>query len=145
MPNQEQAEYAFQWALENIVDARNDQVLILHVRSRLPGLAGLALSRRGSEGPAATAAADASHKLLARLAAALEPAERVNVVAESLAASDPRDAIIHRLQRASETVSTVLVVGSRGLGSVARSLMGSTSDYLVRNSSVPVIVVRQQE
>ncbi len=41
----------------------------------------------------------------------------------------------------------VVVVGSRGLGSAARSLLGlvglgSISDYLVRHSAVPVVVHR---
>lgn len=42
-----------------------------------------------------------------------------------------------------------LVVGSRGLGSTARSLLGlvglgSVSDYLVRHATVPVVVHKSQ-
>ncbi|CAH3124444.1 universal stress protein in QAH/OAS sulfhydrylase 3'region-like [Pocillopora verrucosa] len=36
---------------------------------------------------------------------------------------------------------TVLVMGCRGLGKLRRTLLGSVSDYVVRHSSIPVIVI----
>lgn len=36
----------------------------------------------------------------------------------------------------------LIVVGSRGMGGVRRALMGSTSDWVVRNARCPVLVVR---
>lgn len=36
----------------------------------------------------------------------------------------------------------VIVVGTSGRGGVGRILMGSTSDHVIRNSTVPVLVVR---
>jgi nucleotide-binding universal stress UspA family protein len=36
----------------------------------------------------------------------------------------------------------LLVVGSRGLGRVARAVLGSVSDYLLRHARCPVLVVR---
>ncbi len=35
----------------------------------------------------------------------------------------------------------VIIMGTRGLGSVKRALLGSVSDFVVRNTSVPVIIV----
>jgi len=37
-----------------------------------------------------------------------------------------------------------LLVGSRGLGPLERSFLGSTSDYCVHHASCPVIVVKSQ-
>ena len=36
----------------------------------------------------------------------------------------------------------VIVVGTTGRGGVGRMLMGSTSDHVIRNATVPVLVVR---
>lgn len=43
---------------------------------------------------------------------------------------------------AAELSATTLVVGSRGRGGLKRALLGSVSDYLVRNAPCPVLVVR---
>jgi nucleotide-binding universal stress UspA family protein len=37
-----------------------------------------------------------------------------------------------------------IVMGARGLGPLTALLMGSTSDYVVRNASVPVTIVRRK-
>lgn len=42
---------------------------------------------------------------------------------------------------AEEEGANMIVMGSRGLGSVKRSLLGSVSDYVVRHSHIPVVVV----
>lgn len=39
----------------------------------------------------------------------------------------------------------LIVVGSRGLGGIRRSLMGSVSDSVVRHASCPVLVVRGED
>lgn len=53
-----------------------------------------------------------------------------------------RDAIV-------ETAKTekidVVVVGSRGLGTLSRLLLGSVSDYVVKHSPCPVLVARYEE
>jgi nucleotide-binding universal stress UspA family protein len=46
---------------------------------------------------------------------------------------------------AEELGAGVIVMGSRGLGSVRRALMGSISDSVVRHAHCPVLVVRQEE
>jgi nucleotide-binding universal stress UspA family protein len=45
---------------------------------------------------------------------------------------------------AEEIGAGLIVVGSRGLGSVRRALMGSVSDSVVRHAHCPVLVVREE-
>jgi nucleotide-binding universal stress UspA family protein len=56
-----------------------------------------------------------------------------------LETGQPRDVICHV---AKEESPDLLVLGSRGLGSVERLMLGSVSDYVVHHSVVPVLVVR---
>lgn len=44
---------------------------------------------------------------------------------------------------AEEEKATMIVMGTRGLGKVRRTIMGSVSDYVVHHSHCPVIVCRQ--
>jgi len=39
--------------------------------------------------------------------------------------------------------ATLIVMGTRGLGKVRRTIMGSVSDYVVHHAHCPVIVCRQ--
>ncbi|KAJ3103902.1 hypothetical protein HDU96_009093 [Phlyctochytrium bullatum] len=73
----------------------------------------------------------------------------------AIASDDPEGSIIQHVRQKDDVATkrveqrpewqpgeSVLVVGSRGLGMLNRLLMGSVSDYLVRYSPVPVVVVR---
>jgi nucleotide-binding universal stress UspA family protein len=44
---------------------------------------------------------------------------------------------------ADELGAGLIVLGSRGLGSLRRALMGSVSDSVVRHAHCPVLVVRE--
>ena len=39
----------------------------------------------------------------------------------------------------------LIVVGSRGLGGIRRTMLGSVSDSVVRHAHCPVMVVREEE
>jgi nucleotide-binding universal stress UspA family protein len=52
---------------------------------------------------------------------------------------DPGETI---LAAAEAEGADVIVVGTTGRGGVGRMLMGSTSDFVIRNATVPVLVVR---
>jgi len=42
---------------------------------------------------------------------------------------------------ATEIAATAIVIGTRGRGGIRRALLGSVSDYVVRNAPCPVVVV----
>lgn len=49
------------------------------------------------------------------------------------------------VNEATELDADVLVVGSRGLGAMSGLMLGSVSDYCIRNAPCPVVVVRQKK
>ncbi|KAK7102367.1 universal stress protein YxiE-like [Littorina saxatilis] len=46
---------------------------------------------------------------------------------------------------AAEKNVTYVVTGTRGLGKIRRTIMGSVSDYVIHHAHVPVLVVRHKE
>jgi nucleotide-binding universal stress UspA family protein len=46
---------------------------------------------------------------------------------------------------AHEEKAELVVIGTRGLGKVRRTLLGSVSDFVVHHSHVPVLVCRQED
>lgn len=81
----------------------------------------------------------------ARLALAedVERAKEAGTAAESHLLEGRPDAEIVAL--AEEIGAGMIVVGSRGLGALARTLVGSTSTSIVRHAHCPVMVVRREE
>lgn len=51
---------------------------------------------------------------------------------------NPGEVIMNYSKRES---GTTIVMGCRGLGRLRRTLLGSVSDYVVRHSSIPVVVI----
>ena len=52
----------------------------------------------------------------------------------------PGEAIV---QAALEHQADMIVMGTRGMGSIRRTIMGSVSDYVVHHAHCPVVVCRQ--
>ena len=52
----------------------------------------------------------------------------------------PGEAIV---RMAHDKEATMIIMGTRGLGAIRRTLMGSISDYVVQHAHCPVIVCRQ--
>ena len=46
---------------------------------------------------------------------------------------------------AAEISATAIVIGTRGRGGIKRALLGSVSDYVVRNAPCPVVVVNPSD
>ena len=86
-------------------------------------------------------AEDAARKLLAGQA---EKIEKMDLeVSEVHAVAGRPDTEIVRV--AEEVGAGLVVLGSRGMGPVRRSVMGSVSDSVVRHAHGPVLVVRGKE
>lgn len=47
----------------------------------------------------------------------------------------------HVCKTALKEKANLIVVGSRGMGTVRRTILGSTSDYIIHHAHVPVLVV----
>ncbi|KAK7102900.1 universal stress protein YxiE-like [Littorina saxatilis] len=46
---------------------------------------------------------------------------------------------------ANEEKANLIVIGSRGMGTIRRTLLGSVSDYVMHHAHVPVLVCKRQE
>ena len=51
----------------------------------------------------------------------------------------PGEALVHT---AEEVKADMVIMGTRGLGTIRRTIMGSVSDYVVHHAHCPVIVCR---
>jgi nucleotide-binding universal stress UspA family protein len=46
---------------------------------------------------------------------------------------------------ASEINASLVVIGTRGLGKIRRTFMGSVSDYVLHHAHVPVLICRHED
>ncbi|KAJ3355936.1 hypothetical protein HDU83_002221 [Entophlyctis luteolus] len=122
------SEYAFNWAVANIIRPKTDQIILLNCRPLV--------TVRGS-GKIDETNTNESAELLRSFSNKI-PASKYNVRAIALC-GDPRSEIPVKVE---ELNADMLVVGSRGLGGVKKVLMGSVSDYLVRHLKIPVVIPR---
>lgn len=81
-----------------------------------------------------------SHQMLKDYAHVLQH-EGIKVKAYALR-GDAREAITDKVK---EVNPDTVVVGSRGLGALKRTFIGSTSDYLVHHLECPVIIVKVKD
>eukprot|EP00899_Mesostigma_viride_P023226 jgi/Mesvir1/4088/Mv24197-RA.1 len=83
------------------------------------------------------AAVDGARKLTADLAARLK--DRGLEYTIELVRGDARESLVDAVERHN---ATMLVMGSRGLGALKRTLIGSVSDYCLHHVQCPVVVVK---
>ncbi|KAJ3107246.1 hypothetical protein HDU97_004666 [Phlyctochytrium planicorne] len=137
------SEYAFQWAIQNIVKPESDQIVLLNVRPAvsLPAVYGTLYVDFGKEFEQIEAAnKKESHDLLRAYAQKLPP-NKYNVRGVALR-GDPRDELAYKVE---DVKADMLIVGSRGLGAFKRAFLGSVSDYLVHHVKCPVICAKPSE
>ncbi|KAJ3410245.1 hypothetical protein HDV05_003992 [Chytridiales sp. JEL 0842] len=135
------SEYALKWALENVIRSETDQIILLNVRplASVPTLySSIYIDNADSYEKLESAHKQQSHDLLRALATAHLPPWKFSVRGIALR-GDPRDELVYKCE---ELGANILIVGSRGLGSFKRAMLGSVSDYLVHNLKCPVVVVR---
>ena len=51
----------------------------------------------------------------------------------------------HVCKTAKKEGAALIVCGSRGMGTVRRTILGSTSDYIIHHAHVPVVVVPKEK
>ena len=64
---------------------------------------------------------------------------QINGTVKSVHSASPGEGIC---KVAKEVNADLIITGTRGLGSVRRTLLGSVSDYILHHAHVPVIVCR---
>ncbi|CAI7729740.1 unnamed protein product [Closterium sp. NIES-54] len=144
------SEKAVAWALKNHIRP-SDRVTLLNVRPVVesgPGLfAAYADSTLSAEAMAEVDRVIEKHnagvrrKFVSNLSHQLDQAKvQYDIVAVQDA--DPRERICHEVERMK---AHTLIMGSRGLSTVKRLVLGSVSDYCVNHATCPVIVVRPKQ
>ncbi|XP_052679827.1 universal stress protein YxiE-like isoform X3 [Crassostrea angulata] len=139
--NSEYAEKAFDWYLEKI--RRNDDVIVL---IHIPESYDFSLATVQNNGE------EISPGVIRQLLDELEKnvkfledryAEKVKAYGIDgkfrTGGGKPGEAI---LKIAREENATLIVTGTRGLGKIRRTVLGSVSDYVIHHSPVPVLVCR---
>ena len=111
---------------------RGRPLLVVHARPTIPDPFG-----RGSVPPLATADEDdPTHRAAHSVAESLRAENDGLTVELALVDDDPADALVGL-----GTGAALLVVGSRGLGTFRGMLLGSVSHAVLREATVPVVVV----
>ncbi|BFZ10805.1 hypothetical protein BsWGS_13844 [Bradybaena similaris] len=136
-----QSRYAFDWYLDNMYREGNSVVLVhvteYSINIGLPGIAAdiegicASVKRKNEEVSAMT------DELLSLLRARKIPAKSV-----ILNGDKPGEEIV---TAAASEKAGLIVMGTRGLGLIRRTLLGSVSEYVVHHANCPVTIVRQNE
>ncbi|KAI8610627.1 hypothetical protein BC830DRAFT_1052322, partial [Chytriomyces sp. MP71] len=135
------AAHALSWTAAHYLRPTTDRVILLHVRTQslIPAI--------GLDGGTTLAYADAAEEahiqdgtlLLQDYLAQLARYGVRHATGYSLPGVNRRQSIV---EKAEEVRADVLVVGSRGMNSVSRALLGSVSDYCAHHATCPVLIVR---
>lgn len=140
--NSAESENAFSFAAANVIRKESDKVVLLHVRSdplRDTLFVGYPVALPPSVYEQIRVAGEQSEKeIAARFKKLLEKEGVKSYEIESIIG----DASVEIETAAKKIKPDMVVVGSRGLGAVGRTFLGSVSDYLVHHLSVPVLVVK---
>ncbi|KAI9230601.1 MAG: hypothetical protein DHS80DRAFT_8289, partial [Piptocephalis tieghemiana] len=134
------ARKALDWAMKNFLRPGEDMAILTHCRE--PVAAPIAYGVGYYDFTDYTSKIEQSnrqksHQMLKDYAHVLQH-EGIKVKAYALR-GDAREAITDKVK---EVNPDTVVVGSRGLGALKRTFIGSTSDYLVHHLECPVIIVK---
>ncbi|CAN6444934.1 unnamed protein product [Victoria cruziana] len=133
--------YALEWALNVLKPTINSPLLLFHAQP-LPSFSYVYAGYGAA--PTELIQSVQEHQTnvtKALLERAKEISAREGVVAETLTESgDPKDVICAAVEKFGVEL---LVLGSRGLGALQRTLLGSVSNYCVHHAKCPVLVVKK--
>lgn len=128
------SEYAFNWTIENILKD-NDYLVCAHCPEPMLLTTGdpVAISNQFK------VIEDGVQNLIAKFAEILKKNSIKGKVLRLT--GKPKEAII---AASKDEKANMIVTGTRGLGIVGRTILGSVSDYVAHNSAIPVIIVRKE-
>ncbi|KNE56081.1 hypothetical protein AMAG_01924 [Allomyces macrogynus ATCC 38327] len=131
--------YAFAWAVDHLL-LPQDHIVLVNVRALSASHAALYHDETGAQyvRDLDDEHRAASHALLQHYGATLRHAGFSSVRAISIRGDARADVV----RKAHDIDATVVVCGSRGLGSIKRAFLGSVSTYLVHHCACPVLVIR---
>ncbi|KAI9137300.1 hypothetical protein BKA69DRAFT_1098647 [Paraphysoderma sedebokerense] len=133
------SKHAYEWTIKNILK-KDDTFVLVNVRQVAYPVAYMRGAGASEYLDAVKAiedqARERSHTLLREYGVDLK-ARGYNVRAIAIR-GEPRTDII---AKAEDIKADAIIVGSRGLGAIKRTFLGSTSDYIVHHSHIPVIIV----
>ncbi|KNE54429.1 hypothetical protein AMAG_00404 [Allomyces macrogynus ATCC 38327] len=131
--------YAFAWAVDHLLLPR-DHIVLVNVRALAASHAALYHDETGAQyvRDLDDEHRSASHALLQHYGATLRHAGFTSVRAISIRGDARADVV----RKAHDIDATVVVCGSRGLGSIKRAFLGSVSTYLAHHCACPVLVIR---
>ncbi|CAB5370170.1 unnamed protein product [Rhizophagus irregularis] len=139
------SQQAFDWALKNFLRKESDLVVLVNVRPipSIPGPYAIGASYMDFSEVVTSIEEQhrvASHTLLQDFAAKLKAQ---NFACKAIAMrGDARDEIVRKV---AELNSDALIIGSRGLGVLKRTILGSVSDYCSHHCHCTVIIVKERQ
>jgi len=138
------SQYAYDWAVEHFI-RKEDKLILVNIRKFVypqnylhPGVG--AIEYYEAVKVLDDASREECHNLLRKYGCDLKQ-RGYNVRAVAIR-GEPREDII---AKAEDIKADAIIVGSRGLGAVKRTILGSTSDYIVHHSKIPVILVKKPQ
>lgn len=135
----QQAEYAIKYYFEHLHKKKN-KIVLVHV-IELPDMAH---ARQVYLSPSALAELwkeeqEKCKRLQEHLTDVIKSHGVMDVTLRTQGGTKPGQVII---ATATEEKASMIVIGTRGMGKIRRTVLGSVSDYVVHHSACPVIVVR---
>ncbi|CAG8521800.1 13424_t:CDS:2 [Ambispora leptoticha] len=139
------SQYAFDWAVKNLLRKETDLAVLINVRP-IPSIPGpYAIGATYMDFGEVIASVEeqhraSSHQLLQDYALKLK---EQNFACKAIAMrGDARDEIVRKV---GEVNADALVIGSRGLGALKRTILGSVSDYCSHVCHCTVIIVKEND
>lgn len=134
----ERSEEAFHWYLENLHQSDN-QLLLIHCAEPPFVASHQAMYMSGELWEQIVDQEKSKVKELEEKYAAMMREKHVSGKIKAIFGGRPGEIICHT---ASDEKVNMIVMGTRGLGTVRRTILGSVSDYVVHHAHCPVVVCR---
>lgn len=132
---------AFQWYLYNLRKP-GDAVVFVHIVEPHSATSAISIGDtikfKMDDSGAKNDAASRKAKELIQKYVKLAEDNGVRAKGEITIDSKPGEGLVRTTQ---EQRATMVIIGNRGIGSLRRTILGSTSDFLISHVNVPVIIV----